>query len=170
MSTARIALLVAAFGALTFCFLNPNPDVAHPRAPQLHTKRHSIRSAPGPHELDFPYYSLRDGSNSTLLLVNRSPDALPFEVALRSLSGKTLLAPSQTIPAHEKLSMDVGGLVLQLGGTFLEISPKGARRYTLWGESGRLPVTSSFRTLRTAAVGKGKGFPMLRSGDEHRKN
>ena len=120
MKAVRIALLLATLGALAFCFLDPNPDMAHARARQISAKRHSTRSAtPGAHELDFPYYSPRDGSNSTLMLVNRSPDALPFVVAFRSLSGKTLLAPSRTIPPQEKLSIDVGGLVAQLGGNVI---------------------------------------------------
>ncbi len=52
-------------------------------------------SAPneGPRELDFPYYSLRDGYHSTLNLVSDSPKPMDLTVAIRSLTGETLLSP-----------------------------------------------------------------------------
>jgi len=50
-----------------------------------------------PRQLEFPHYSLRDGFNSTLLLVSASPKPLDFVVAIHSRSGQTLLAPTMTI-------------------------------------------------------------------------
>ena len=49
-----------------------------------------------PREVDFHYYSLRDGFDSTLLLVSDSPKPQDFVVAVRSLSGQTVLAPGMT--------------------------------------------------------------------------
>src|SRR6266568_6097246 len=67
-----------------------------------------------PRELDFPYYSLRDGFNSTLNLVSDSPKPLDFVLALHSLSGQTLLGPQMTIQPSAKLPIDIRALILSL--------------------------------------------------------
>ena len=68
-----------------------------------------------PRELDFPYYSSRDGFTSTLNLVSDSPKPLDFIVALRSLAGETLLSSSMTIQPSAKLPIDLAGLITSLG-------------------------------------------------------
>src|SRR5438874_780376 len=68
----------------------------------------------GPRELDFPYYTLRDGFNATLNLVSDSPKPLDLVMALHGLSGQTLLAPSMTIQPGAKLPIDLGGLLQSL--------------------------------------------------------
>jgi hypothetical protein len=78
----------------------------------------------GPRELDFPYYALNNGFNSTLLLVSDSPDPLDFILAIRNLAGQTVLSSSMTIQPGAKLPIDLRGLLVQLGadpsGTFAE--------------------------------------------------
>jgi hypothetical protein len=44
-----------------------------------------------PREIDFPYYSLKDGFGSTLNLVSDSPQNLDLSIAVRSTAGETLL-------------------------------------------------------------------------------
>jgi hypothetical protein len=77
-----------------------------------------------PRQLEFPYYSLRDGFNSTLILVNVSPEAVDLTIALHSRSGQTLLAPAMTAPGQQKLSLDVAemlaGLAADVTGDFAE--------------------------------------------------
>src|SRR6266568_6774597 len=67
-----------------------------------------------PRELDFPYYTLRDGFNSTLNLVSDSPNPLDFVLALRNLAGQTLLGPPMTIQPSAKLPIDIRALILSL--------------------------------------------------------
>ena len=67
-----------------------------------------------PHELDFAYYTLRDGFISTVTLVSASPQAFSFTVAIHSRSGQTVLAPAVTIQPQQKLSIDVGQLLSSL--------------------------------------------------------
>jgi hypothetical protein len=78
----------------------------------------------GPRELDFPYYALNNGFNSTLLLVSDSPDPLDFILAIHNLAGQTVLSSSMTIQPGAKLPIDLRGLLVQLGadpsGTFAE--------------------------------------------------
>ncbi|HEV2247601.1 MAG TPA: Ig-like domain-containing protein [Terriglobia bacterium] len=68
-----------------------------------------------PRELDFPYYSLRDGFTSTLNLVSDSPKPLDFILALHSLAGEALLGSSMTIQPSAKLPIDLAGLISSLG-------------------------------------------------------
>src|SRR5690242_8091527 len=68
-----------------------------------------------PRELDFPYYSLRDGFTSTLNLVSDSPKPLDFILVLHSLAGETLLSSSMTIQPNAKLPIDLAGLIKSLG-------------------------------------------------------
>jgi len=78
--------------------------------------------AVGPREIVFPYYSLADGFNSTLLLVSSSPTPLNFIVAVHNLNGQTELSNSMTIQPGEKLPIDMRALLASLGadvtGTF----------------------------------------------------
>ena len=56
-----------------------------------------VRSRPRPKaakEVDFPYYSVRDGFSSTLRLVSDSPEPLEFVTAIYSLSGQSVIAPA----------------------------------------------------------------------------
>jgi hypothetical protein len=78
----------------------------------------------GPRELDFPYYALNNGFNSTLFLVSDSPDPIDFILAIHNLAGQTVLSSSMTIQPGAKLPIDLRGLLVQLSadpsGTFAE--------------------------------------------------
>lgn len=68
-----------------------------------------------PREIDFPYYSLREGFRSLLQLVSDSPISLPIAVTVRSSSGRTILTKQMTIHSQEKLMIDLGVLLVNLG-------------------------------------------------------
>ncbi len=68
-----------------------------------------------PRELDFPYYSLRDGFRSSLNLVNNSPRSIDLSLAIRSLAGQALLA-TETIGPSAKLPIDLASFIANLGG------------------------------------------------------
>lgn len=65
--------------------------------------------------MDFPYYNLTDGFQSSLLLVSDSPKPMDFTLAVRSLTSQMLTAP-ETIQPQEKLSLDLAGIITKLGG------------------------------------------------------
>ena len=68
-----------------------------------------------PRQLDFPYYSLRDGFTSTVLLVSDLPKPLDFILAVHSRSGQTVFAPAMTIQPQEKLPVKLAELLASLG-------------------------------------------------------
>ena len=75
-----------------------------------------------PHELDFAYYTLRNGFISTVTLVSASPQAFSITIAVHGRSGQTVLAPSVTIQPQQKLTVDLGqllsGLAADVTGAF----------------------------------------------------
>jgi hypothetical protein len=104
-----------------------------------------------PREVDFPYYSLREGFNSTLLLVSDWPKPLDFVVALHSLTGQTTLAPGMTINPQQKLSIDLGTLLTGLGadvaGDFAEGSVSVYFNGAIMPLAGQLTVSNPERGL-----------------------
>ncbi len=68
-----------------------------------------------PRELDFPFYSIRDGFSSLLQLVSDLPEPFSFRITVHSLSGKTAVAPPITVQPQEKLSIDMQTLLTKLG-------------------------------------------------------
>jgi hypothetical protein len=67
-----------------------------------------------PRQLEFSYYTLRDGFTSTLILVNVTPEPVDLTLALHSRSGQTLLAPALTIAGFQKLPLDIGAVLASL--------------------------------------------------------
>jgi len=67
-----------------------------------------------PRELDFAYYSLKDGFTSTLNLVSDSPQPLDFTLTVHSRSGQTVVAPKMTIQPQAKLPIDMAALLAGL--------------------------------------------------------
>lgn len=74
-----------------------------------------------PRELDFAYYSLRGGFNSTLLLIGDAPAPFPFTISIHSLSGLTAVAPAMRVQPQQKLSIDLRTLLANIGA-----DPEGA--------------------------------------------
>ncbi|MGH9405466.1 MAG: hypothetical protein ACRD3D_06480, partial [Terriglobia bacterium] len=68
-----------------------------------------------PRELDFPYYSLKDGYQATLLLVSDSPQPADLTIAIRSSLGE-MLTTTATIEPQAKLPFDIAGTIRGLGG------------------------------------------------------
>ncbi|MBZ5545525.1 MAG: hypothetical protein LAO07_17905, partial [Acidobacteriia bacterium] len=101
--------------------------------------------------MEFPYYSLRDGFNSTVLLVSASPKPLDFVMAVRSRSGQTILAPAMTIQPQEKLNVDLGQLLASQGadvaGDFSEGSVAVYFNGTIMPLAGQLTMTNPAKSL-----------------------
>jgi hypothetical protein len=68
-----------------------------------------------PREVDFPYYNLTNGWISTLYLVSDSPQTMDFTLAVKGTQGQTLTT-AETIQPRQKLAIDMGSLITQLGG------------------------------------------------------
>ncbi|MGH9455872.1 MAG: hypothetical protein ACRD2O_18090, partial [Terriglobia bacterium] len=67
-----------------------------------------------PREVDFPYYTLQDGYQSTLNLVSDSPHSIDLSIVLYSALGHTAIAPPFTIQPQQKLAIDLGNLLTQM--------------------------------------------------------
>lgn len=76
-----------------------------------------------PRELGFPYYSLRDGFNSTLYLVSDLPFSIPLTIAVRNLVGQAVFS-TPTIEPSQRLTLDLRALLTAQGadanGAFAE--------------------------------------------------
>jgi len=68
-----------------------------------------------PREVDFPYYNLTNGWVSTLNLVSDSPQPLDFTLAVKGKLGQ-VLTTARTIQPSAKLAIDLGSLIVSLGG------------------------------------------------------
>jgi len=109
-----------------------------------------------PRELIYPYYSLREGYDSTLYLMDRSPRTIEYTVAFHSLSGQTVWAKARTIGPHDDVEINVKDLLDDLGvdyrGDFLE----GSLSIHFKGEGnplgGRMIVKGPHETLNMGPV------------------
>lgn len=75
-------------------------------------------------EVDFPYYSLRDGFGSTLRLVNGSKLPIAFSITVHSLKGQSLQSSTMTIAPNDTRALDLTNLILELKGNAGEGLPK----------------------------------------------
>jgi hypothetical protein len=91
-----------------------SPSEPLKRRPYRHHLQ-GVAAGVGPRELDFPYYNLTNGYQSTLLLVSDSPKPMDFTLAVRSSAGEMLTTP-ETIQPGAKLSIDLASLIAKLGG------------------------------------------------------
>ena len=77
-----------------------------------------------PRELVYPYYSLRDGTESVLSMMDRAAWPVEFTVAVHSQSGQTVVSLPKTIQPTEEADIDVKKLLNDLNvdwrGDFLE--------------------------------------------------
>jgi hypothetical protein len=71
-------------------------------------------SAVGLRELDFPYYSLRDGFGSQLKLVSDSPKPIDLTLVIYSERGQSVMT-SATIQPSARLDFDLHSLLTGLG-------------------------------------------------------
>jgi len=77
-----------------------------------------------PRELVYPYYSLREGAQSVLSMMDRAPRPVEFTVAIHSQSGRTVVSQPKTIQPAEEVDIDVKQLLNDLNmdwhGEFIE--------------------------------------------------
>jgi hypothetical protein len=89
-------------------------EEATPKPPDENTLR----------ELVYPYYSLREGTESVLSMMDRAPRPIEFTVSVHSQSGQTVVSPPKTIQPMEEVDIDVKKLLNDLNidwrGDFLE--------------------------------------------------
>lgn len=126
-----------------------------------------------PREIVFPYYSLADGFNSTLLLVSDSADPLNFIIAVHSLSGQTQLSKSMTIQPGAKLPIDMRSLLASLGadaaGTFAQGSVSVYFEGTVMPLVGQMTIENPADQFDQQPTGNSRGDDGLHwhtSGDE----
>jgi len=115
-----VTLIVIVLALSSLFLITPRPNTEA----QTTTNCCGTNPPTAPREIVFPYYSLADGFNSTLLLVSSSPTPLNFIVAVHSLSGQTEISNSITIQPGENLPIDMRALLSSLDadvtGTFSE--------------------------------------------------
>ena len=149
MKVARV--LLPSFLLLSVMLFVFGRDVLFPRAQTTESALAPCCGEEAPRQLEFPYYSLRDGFNSTLLLVSDSSKPLDFVLALHSRSGQTLLAPGLTIQPQEKLPIDLGALLTSLAadvtGDFAEGSVSVYFNGTIMPLAGQLTMTNPLKSL-----------------------
>src|SRR5208337_1546289 len=77
-----------------------------------------------PRELVYPYYSLQEGTESVLSMMDRAPRPIEFRVAVHSQSGRTVVSQAKTIQPTEEVDVDVKKLLNDLNvdchGDFLQ--------------------------------------------------
>jgi hypothetical protein len=113
MRPTGLTLLVAALVVVSCALIQLKPKLF--RAQTGSNSSNPCCGAEGLREVDFPYYNLSDGFESTLLLVSDSPKPIDFTLAVKSRHGQ-VLTTSKTIQSNEKLAIDLAPLVTQLGG------------------------------------------------------
>jgi len=151
MKAPRFFLLSFVLIVLASSLVNRPPRLSRAQTDQASGAPCCGQDATAPREIDFPYYSLRDGFNSTLLLVSASPKPLDFVMAVRSRSGQTALAPAMTIQPQEKLSLDLRTLLTSLAadvtGDFAEGSVAIYFNGTIMPLAGQLTMSNPARSL-----------------------
>lgn len=103
-----------------------------------------------PREIDFPYYSLKDGFHSTLMLVSDSPKPIDLTIGIRNLFGQ-MLTTTETIHPQQKLAIDLASTIEKLGqdpsGAFAEGSVAVYFVGTIMPVAGQMTVTNPALSL-----------------------
>lgn len=68
-----------------------------------------------PREIIYPYYSLREGGESKLVLMDHAPRPIEFTIAIHATSGQTVWAKAMTIEPQERLEISIEKLLSDLG-------------------------------------------------------
>ncbi|MGH9356355.1 MAG: hypothetical protein ACRD10_09525, partial [Terriglobia bacterium] len=103
-----------------------------------------------PREFDFPYYSLRDGFESTMFLVNHSADALRLRIAIHGLDGeaadsKASIQPGQRLALSVRHLLDKQGQ--DAGGPFGEGNISIRYKGSMMAVVGQMSVVNSALSL-----------------------
>ena len=67
-----------------------------------------------PREIIYPYYSLREGFDSKLEMMDRAPRPVEFRMAIHGISGQTIWAKPMTIQPNEPLDLDIREVLTDL--------------------------------------------------------
>ncbi len=138
-------LIIVALALSSLLLLNPYPGTKA----QTTTDCCGTNPPTAPREMVFPYYSLADGYNSTLMLVSSSPKPLNFIMAIHGLNGQTEISNSMSIQPGEKLAVGMGSLLTSLGadvtGTFLQGSVSVYLEGTIMPLAGQMTVENPAR-------------------------
>jgi hypothetical protein len=152
MKFARLSLVLVAVMLITSSALYRNPRFVRGQT-QNGGRKVACCGQPdstAPREIDFPFFSLRDGFNSSLLLVSDSPKPMDLTVAVRGLMGETVLAP-MSIEPQEKLAVDVRSLLEEqkadVNGAFAEGSIAVYFIGTIMPLAGQLTMTNPTLSL-----------------------
>ena len=76
---------------------------------------HALPDENTPREIIYPYYSLREGGESTLYMMNRALRPIEFTVAIHATSGQTVWTKPMTIQPEERLELDMKKLLTEIG-------------------------------------------------------
>ena len=114
MKVARLSLVLIGLISAAYFVIARGPSLSR-ALPQAVGASGSCCGPEGPREVDFPYYNLTNGWISTLYLVSDSPNPIDLTLAIKGKLGQVLTA-AQTIQPQQKLSLDLGSLITQLGG------------------------------------------------------
>jgi hypothetical protein len=60
---------------------------------------------------DFPYFLVRDGFQSHLVVVNAISEPIEFVIAIHNLAGKTIQLPRKTVAPGNKMAFDISTLL-----------------------------------------------------------
>jgi hypothetical protein len=75
---------------------------------------------PMPHEMDFPYYSLRPGFSSVLHLVSQSPSPITYTLVIHSLDGREMRLNPDSLAPHDAIAIDLSKLLVNADEDFAE--------------------------------------------------
>lgn len=71
-----------------------------------------------PREILYPYYSLREGYESTLVMMDRAPRPIEFTMAIHGISGQTIWAKPRTIQPDERLELEIKKVLEELSADY----------------------------------------------------
>jgi hypothetical protein len=147
MKALRLLFLLLGLVALAYFLSSYGPSFfrAQPQTSLITTccdQREGLR------ELDFPYYSLREGFASQLFLVSTTDRAMDVTVAVYSQHGASVLSPV-TIQPNAKLAIDLRAFLTQNGADVAGEFGEGS--VAVYFEGTMMPVTGQI-TVANAAL------------------
>lgn len=110
MPHRKLSLALVALLLLSGYLVNRSPSLGRT---QTNSACCGVGGAVGLRELDFPYYSLREGFSSQLNLVSDSPHPMDLTIAIYSERGNNVIT-TMTIQPNGKLPIDLRALLTQL--------------------------------------------------------
>ncbi|MGH9396828.1 MAG: hypothetical protein ACRD18_08250 [Terriglobia bacterium] len=105
MKKAGISMLIVGLLLASAYIWRGAPRLNRVQASPIPAQDQSMEAMP--QEIDFAYYTVREGFNSTLRLVSDSPKPLNFVLVYYSLDGKAIQAPPMTIQPQVEMSLDL---------------------------------------------------------------